>query len=225
MSSIAAYGMTPDVPDVVNEETPLRGSQTKAFYYAYTKGIVEENLDIFEREHPEICITRFRPHIITGPHFLSRTTNLEIFLGPLRAGKTAWVFKPQNSDRIILQLSHEDDVAAAVSLAVRQDMPGAFNIASSPLDLFAYIRQRGIRIRFISLRLAAIGLSIGGIFSKRARLERAWLESMRYVFTMTCDKILAQGFSFQHPTTEECIEEALHFTPDASAVQHRVKTL
>src|SRR5271157_694240 len=185
MSSIAAYGMTPDVPLVVTEETPLRGSRTKSFYYAYTKGIVEENLDAFERDHPQMCITRFRPHIITGPHFLSRTTNLEIFLRPLRSHGTAWMLKPLNTDRILLQLTHEEDVAAAVSFAVREDLPGAFNLAASPLDLFEMFERRSIKLRFIPMHIATTVLSVAGVFSKRARFARTWLESMRYIYVMS----------------------------------------
>lgn len=210
MSSVAAYGMTPEVPPVVTEETPLRGAQTTAFYYAYTKGVVEDNLNTFEQAHPQVCVTRFRPQIITGPHFLSRTTNLEIFLRPLRA-KTARMLKPQNMDRPLLQLCHEEDVATAVSFAIHRNLAGAFNLAATPLDLIEYCQRRGIKLRLLPVRLAIISLNVARVFSKRARVARTWLEGARYMYVASTDKIRAQGFSFQYPTTEDCIEEALQF--------------
>ena len=209
ISSVAAYGMTPEVPPVVTEETPLRGAQTTAFYYAYTKGVVEGNLNTFEQAHPEVCITRFRPHIITGPHFLSRTTNLEIYLGPLRA-KTARLLKPQNLDRPILQLCHEEDVATAVSLAVHRDLPGAFNLAATPLDLTEYCQRRGIKLRLLPVRLAIMGLNVAHLLQASAggsNLDKG----ARYMDVASTDKIREQGFSFQHPTTEGCVEETLQF--------------
>lgn len=68
-SSVAAYGMTPETPEVLHEDTPRRGTSMPRFTYAYTKGLVEDYIDAFEKAQPSIVMTRFRPHVIAGPRY------------------------------------------------------------------------------------------------------------------------------------------------------------
>nr|MDO8108801.1 NAD-dependent epimerase/dehydratase family protein [Candidatus Sigynarchaeota archaeon] len=130
VSSVAAYGINPGTPLVIKEDTPCKGKEMPQFYYAHTKGLVEEFLDAFEAEHRDIIVTRFRPHIIAGPCFAGRTTNLDIILKPLAsAKKRIFLTKPVNAPALMLQYTHEKDLVAAMIHAMHHDMPGAYNIA------------------------------------------------------------------------------------------------
>jgi nucleoside-diphosphate-sugar epimerase len=59
-SSIAAYGTMPGHPVPIVETTPRRYHH--AMPYAAAKFRLEEFLDGFEQEHPNIVLTRFRPN-------------------------------------------------------------------------------------------------------------------------------------------------------------------
>ncbi len=212
LSSVAAYGMSPDTPPLITEETPLRGAQNTKFYYPYTKALVEGYLNAFEKENPQICVTRFRPHVIAGPQFATHTTNLRIILNPLRKGGTGWTFKPKNADHMLLQLTHEVDLGEAIALAVLQDLPGAFNIASVPTDHAGFMRQRGLKVRQIPWGAADFGIALGSVFSKRVRQLKAWASGIKYQIVVSSDKLKSAGFTFRYPTTEAIIEDALKST-------------
>ncbi len=214
LSSVASYGMSPDTPPLITEETPLRGEQNTKFYYPYTKALVEGYLNAFEKENPQICITRFRPHVIAGPQFATHTSNLGIILNPLRKGGTGWTFKPKNADHMLLQLTHEEDLAAAITLAIQQDLPGAFNIASLPVDHADFMRQRGLKIRQIPWGAADFGIALGSIFSKRVRQLKVWASGIKYQIVVSSEKIKSKGFNFKYPTTEGIVEDVLKSTKD-----------
>ncbi|MGH7457129.1 MAG: NAD-dependent epimerase/dehydratase family protein, partial [bacterium] len=63
-SSIAAYGTMPGHPVPIVETTPRHCHDSMP--YAAAKFSLEEFLDEFEQEHPNIVVTRFRPAILLG---------------------------------------------------------------------------------------------------------------------------------------------------------------
>jgi UDP-glucose 4-epimerase len=209
LSSVAAYGLLPGVPPLITEETPRRGEQNTNFYYPYTKALVEEYLDTFEKEHPQICITRFRPHIILGPNFAAATTNLGVFINPLLKGKSAWTFKPLNADSMLLQLTHEEDLAEAIVMAIKQDLPGAFNIAAQPINHADFLRRRGLKVRILSWGVADFGIAVGGLFSQRVRLLKGWTLGIKYQIVVSSEKLQSKGFTFKYPTTESIVLDVL----------------
>lgn len=80
---------------------------------------VEDWLDGFEREHPNLRLLRLRPHWIVGP----RTGSLLKRLLTQR-------LRPRLPDpQPVLQCVHEDDVAAAIALAIDNGLSGALNLA------------------------------------------------------------------------------------------------
>ena len=64
-SSVAAYGVLPGHPRPITEQTPRRLQDS--FPYAAAKYRVEEFLDGFEKEHPDVAVARLRPSILIGP--------------------------------------------------------------------------------------------------------------------------------------------------------------
>jgi nucleoside-diphosphate-sugar epimerase len=117
-SSVAAYGFHADTDGVLlAEEAPLRGNDE--FYYGRHKAANERWLDDFERRHPQVRVARLRPTIFLGEGSPRRAGALRGRLHVALAGPEPRV-----------QITHEDDVAAAFVLAVAQRARGAFNVAT-----------------------------------------------------------------------------------------------
>ena len=135
-SSIAAYGILPDNPDVLVEESPLRGLYT-AFYYSQHKHANEIWLDGFQHEYPALVISRLRPCIVMGPH--------QYGVGSLLQGDS-YITSPSGRNAV-LQLVHEDDLASAFHLMVRRDLPGAFNVVGDePATLASAAAAAGLQV-------------------------------------------------------------------------------
>jgi len=130
-SSVAAYGARPDNPELIGEDHPTRG--TPGVDYSEEKAEIEAILDLFEKEHPSITVTRFRVGPVVGPGFVEQFYS---FLPPgsrrlpLFASWFPRVFpNPIQGGKLLIQAVHEEDVAEAFRLATIDDAPGAFNLA------------------------------------------------------------------------------------------------
>lgn len=117
VSSAAVYGAWPDNPPLLDESAPLRPMH--GFSYAEDKIAVEALLDDVEQTHPDIAVTRLRPHAIVGPH-----------AHPLLNRVLRQPFYPPSG--ALTQCVWEDDVAEAVVLALAAQSRGAFNLAAQP---------------------------------------------------------------------------------------------
>lgn len=115
LSSAAVYGSGLHVA----ESSPL--APLPGFLYAEHKARLEHMLAI---EFPE-CV-RLRPHVMLGPH--AQTLLKQIMALP--------VYPRMTHPLPLLQCVHEDDVAEAVSLALRGAGRGAYNLAVE--DTFSY---------------------------------------------------------------------------------------
>jgi UDP-glucose 4-epimerase len=116
-SSCAAYGAWPDNPELITENHPRHGMPD--FYYSWSKAKVEEFLDQFEKEHPEIVVTRLRPCIFLGP---SINNVMKDIVGlPMSIRIIDRKFK--------IQFVWDEDVVDALYLAIKKDYHGAYNIA------------------------------------------------------------------------------------------------
>ncbi len=62
-SSIAAYGVQKD--HVITESTPCLGDATS--FYAHSKRLVEDELDVFAARNPQVRLVRVRPSLLLGP--------------------------------------------------------------------------------------------------------------------------------------------------------------
>lgn len=66
-SSSTAYGFHSDNPELLTEESPLRGNDD--FTYAKNKKEIEAWIRGFEKDHPGILFTTVRPCFVVGPGF------------------------------------------------------------------------------------------------------------------------------------------------------------
>lgn len=207
-SSVAAYGMVPGNPAVVTEATPLRGEENaKNFFYPATKAAVEKFLDGFELGHPSLTITRFRPHLLTGPNFWRHSGNLFVLPDISRSSGTLWAFRPKSPTGLLFQYTHEEDLAKAVHFAVHHPLPGAYNIAGEPFDLGEHLAGQGRKFRAIPWPAAYRLAGILAPFSGRVRVARQWLVGARYRNIMDCSKLKRAGFDTPFRTTLDCILE------------------
>jgi UDP-glucose 4-epimerase len=152
-SSVGAYSLGPK-DQAVDESWPTDGIQTSS--YARHKAAVERELDLLEREHPDVRIVRFRPGFIFKREAGSGVRRL--FLGPfvpsplVRPGLLPFV--PEHP-RLRFQCVHSYDVGEACRLAVIGDARGAFNLATDPvLDGQAIARVLRSRTLRVSPRVA-----------------------------------------------------------------------
>lgn len=192
-SSICAYGSWPS-RGVLTEESPLRGNAES--YYSHTKRIVEKMLDEFEKENPEIAVTRLRPSILCG------AGNDNFFVSLI--SKDA-IFYP-SCNKTGLPLVHEDDVGRAFYMAIKSGPRGAFNIAAGNMSferMGQIIGKKAIGLPFFLVKpLSDIGYLLGIL-----PISSHWIVLSRYPFNLSCDKAKKElGWEPIH-TPEEAFRE------------------
>lgn len=131
-SSTAVYGAFPTNSAFLTEAHPLQGNRD----YAYIRDLVEIEAfcNGFVRQSPEMTLTILRFAHIVGPE---ADTPMTRFLREEEA-MTLLGFDP------MMQVIHEDDVAAALVRAATRDFPGAFNVAAdSPMPLWRLMGLAG----------------------------------------------------------------------------------
>lgn len=173
-SSVCAYGSHPD-HGLITEDTPLRGN--KESYYSHTKLIVEKLLDKFEKENPDVTVTRLRPAILCG----AMTDNffLDLLAPPV-------VFYP-SSNPDGLPLIHDDDVGRAFHIAIKLNPGGAFNITSGNMpysEIARIIGKKAVPLPYFMLKpIADIGYQLG-----IAPISSHWTTLSKHRFDLSCKK-------------------------------------
>ncbi len=196
-SSVVAYGLYPDNPVPLTEESPLRPNP--GLYYSRAKAAVEGYLDAFEPEHPEVVVTRLRPCTVVGPQ--ADPAQMAALISP-----TAMLVQGYDPP---YQLLHEDDLARALCLAIRRDIPGIYNVTSDESrSLRQLARSRpGVRI------IAPPGWAVRGLMWLIWRLGRSpfapeWVDLSRYPLVASNEKLKGLGWTPQY-TTPEALEALL----------------
>jgi UDP-glucose 4-epimerase len=189
-SSIAAYGAWPDNPEIITEDVPVRGMPE--FYYSYTKAEVEKYLDKFEKEHPEVMVTRLRPSIFVGP----KINNL------MRMIATSRAFIKLKGIDARLQLAWDEDVADAFYRVTKKDFPGAYNIAGDNPVYFNEVGElAGLKSFEIPFSIAKMFVKTGWSMRLSKMLSPGWLDVARYSIVVDCTKAKTElGWSPKYDT-------------------------
>ncbi|BBP03657.1 hypothetical protein TPL01_11960 [Sulfuriferula plumbiphila] len=167
LSSAAVYGSGV----LVNEAAPLK--PIPGFLYGEHKAELEHWLTA---HYPDVV--RLRPHIILGAHAQPLLKAL------LRQPCYVRLPDPQP----LLQCVHEDDVAAAIVLALRQPATGAYNLAAD--DSFSFrdaIRARSRVAVPVAPKLAGAALSLAWKLTG-AGGEPGWMEGVHRSLTLNCGR-------------------------------------
>ncbi len=190
-SSVTAYGIHPDNPVPLNEQSPLRPNSNN--YYSLAKAAVEQYLDTFEKSNPDIIVTRFRPCTVIGPNadpaqMVSFTNNTAVMVRG---------FDPQ------YQLLHEDDLAQAIYLAIKENLAGIFNV--SPAD---YLRLSQIVQSKPGGRVVSFPYGLSRFLAWLSWITGAsvfapeWLDLARFSIVVSNQKYRNCGWSPQFNTLE-----------------------
>jgi nucleoside-diphosphate-sugar epimerase len=130
-SSVGTYSAGPK-DRRVDERWPHDGIPTS--FYSRHKAEVEQMLDRFEADHPEIRVVRLRPGLIFKREAASGIRRL--FAGPLLPGwlvRRALIPAIPSMERLRFQAVHSLDVGDAYRLALKRPVRGAYNIAAEPV--------------------------------------------------------------------------------------------
>jgi UDP-glucose 4-epimerase len=132
LSSATVYGPQPGNDNFLTEESPLLGSQR----FPDIRDLVE--VDMYAQQimwkHPEVETVILRPVHVVGPTVKNAAS---IYMRLPRPWTLAG-FDP------MVQLIHEEDVARALSLALRPGVRGIFNVCGpGELPLSAVLRELG----------------------------------------------------------------------------------
>lgn len=188
-SSVAAYGVFPDHPRPIVEETPRR--YQSSLMYAATKFEVEAHLDELEAAHPETAFTRLRPGILAGTrmeHPLGRALSARFF-PDTGSPASPWVW--------------DEDVAEAAISALKTRSRGAFNlVADGLLEPKAFAAAAGFRYvrlpRAVLVGLAKLPRGLTGV----PAADPAWLDVAPAVLEVSSEKAKRElGFRPRCPTT------------------------
>lgn len=144
-SSLGIYAPGSGPP--VTEDWPTTGQTTSV--YSRHKVMVEQVLDEFELDHPDVTVSRFRPTVVVQREAAWLIKSL--YLGPLVPRSALELLRRRELPvlpvpaPLALQFVHADDVGDAVVRMVTQQVRGSFNIAADVLDTAALADLVGAR--------------------------------------------------------------------------------
>lgn len=196
-SSIAAYGAHPDNPLRITEGYPL--VENSDSYYSSDKVAVEKYLDSFQKDNPKIIITRFRPPIIVGP-------NLNNFAVDYYTRARTFTIRGKDVE---IQFLHEDDLGEALYLAVKKDLPGAFNVAADDYSTSRKIYEiAGVKTKDMSVGFLRWMANIT-FFLGLGKMSQGWVSLGEYPIIVNNEKFkTATGWQPKY-TTEEAFRDFL----------------
>jgi len=202
LSSVSAYGHQPESPQVVTEDSPLLGPITTNFYYSHTKGIVEQYLDQFEKDHPEISLIRVRPPIFGRSN---SSIDMKTFLSPKRTVSRA-LFPLNHNGKLPVQLIDEEDLTDALVLMMKKDLRGAYNVASPALlDLCTFLKDEyNHELKPASYALNNLFLKMQNIWAKMG-----WIQALKYLSILDTDKVERELEWKPKMNTEQILRVAL----------------
>lgn len=187
MSSTALYGASPDNPNFLTEDRPLRPAPQSRFLA--DKLEVERQLSGFREARPGAAVTVLRMAPLLGPRVRNPVTQL---LGrpivPVLLGRDP-----------LMQFLHEDDAVRALELAVMRRASGTYNVAPpGALPLSSVLKLLGGTSLPLPGPIARAGMA--ALWSVLGYgTPPSWLDYLRYLWV--ADGSLAErelGLHYEH---------------------------
>ncbi len=167
---------------------------------------MEEFLDGFEKENPNIAVVRFRPSILIGEHLNNPLAQL--FGRALERGYIV------GASDIPMPIVWDEDVVQAIVSAFQKNVRGAFNLSAEPLSSPQQIAARlGIKVFSINKFSHAILASIGKLkilAGKSDAVDPAWGQNGDIPLEQSCEKARQElGWNPQYKSGLEVIQKYL----------------
>jgi nucleoside-diphosphate-sugar epimerase len=169
----------------VTEEFPL-GKSDSPYYYWNSKAAAERILSELFSSTPA-RLTLLRPIYIIGPHNRGMIESYR---------KNAVRFLGRNPRR---QFIHEADVATAFELALRTEMPGAYNLVPDDCIRLSDVWSM-VGARFVPTVPLWVASQITALKWRylRSPIHSSWIEDMLMDFTGSNAKLKSAGWKPQH---------------------------
>jgi nucleoside-diphosphate-sugar epimerase len=180
----------------------MLGVKTTNFYYSYSKGMVEQFLDQFEKENPEIAIIRVRPPIIGSPDDLLKEFKA------IGKGKpfSRSLFPLNHNGKKPMQLLHQDDLVDILMLMLKKDVRGAYNVASEPLQDMSVFFKKECNHE-LKPAFHAVHNLILALHKKWPQL--GWIQGWKYSSILNTEKVEKEFNWKPKHTTEELMKTSL----------------
>jgi len=214
-SSVAAYGFSRGMPDLLAEDDPVKG--TSRHPYSAHKAEVEAVLaEALEGSTTDAYV--FRPCIVAGPEatlLLDMIPMLAIgqrIPGPVRwaLGKVPELRPVLPDPGVAFQLVHHDDVAAALCAAViGHGQPGVYNLAGpgelTITDVAHALGWHAVPAPHLAVGVAAEAVGLMPFLPD----EAAWIEAVRRPVLMDASRARRRLHWMPHHDARETLRETV----------------
>ena len=188
ISSHMVYGAHSDNPIPISDNAPMRASSD--FAYAHDKRLSEIALSEFAQAQTDVKVTVLRSCTVLGHG--SENVESHNFFRP-------WLLGIMDSNPP-LQYIYDDDLARVISIIIRREIKGTFNVAGNGIVHYREMAKI-IESRVINLP-AFIVYPLGRLFRGlrfRKNLTPSELNQVRWPILMSTGKLRkATGYKFWH---------------------------
>jgi len=214
-SSVAAYGFSRGMPDLLSEDDPVKG--TSRHPYSAHKAEVEAVLaEALEASGTDAYV--FRPCIVAGPEATLLLDMIPMLaLGQRIPGPVRWALGKVPELRPVLpdpgvpfQLVHHDDVAAALCAAViGHGQPGVYNLAGpgelTITDVAHALGWHAVPAPHLAVGVAAEAVGLMPFLPD----EAAWIEAVRRPVLMDTSRARRRLHWMPHHDARETLRQAV----------------
>lgn len=214
-SSVAAYGFHRGMPDLIDEEEPVRGTARHP-YSAHKAEVEAELAEALAGSDTESFV--FRPCIVAGPEATLLLDLIPLLAigqripGPLRwaLGKVPELRPVLPDPGVPFQLVHHDDVAAALCAAViGHGEPGVYNLAGpgelTITDLAHALGWHAVPAPHLAVGVAAEAVALMPFLPD----EAAWIEAVRRPVLMDTSRARLKLHWMPHYDASETLKQTI----------------
>lgn len=204
-SSGAAYGYHEDNPEYLSEDDPIRGNYE--FPYSFHKRCIEEELEVFQKENPQIKVLTFRPGTILGKTVNNQITDL--FKKPFLVG----ISGSNSPFNFIL----DEDVVECLYLGMKLQKSGTYNLAGDGYMTFPEI-AKVLKKPFIPLPHKFVKKSLGCL--SKLKLTQYGPEQTKFLAyrPVLSNKKLKETFGY---TPKLSSEDCFYFFLSQQKLEHK----
>jgi len=214
-SSVAAYGFRRDLPELIDEEQPVRGTGHHP-YSAHKAEVEAELAEALADSDTESFV--FRPCIVAGPEATLLLDLIPLLaMGQRLPGPLRWALGRMPELRPVLpdpgvpfQLVHHDDVAAALCAAViGHGEPGVYNLAGpgelTVSDLAHALGWHAVPAPHLAVGVAAEAVALMPFLPD----EAAWIEAVRHPVLMDTSRARRKLHWMPHYDARETLKQTI----------------